>query len=381
LDEDTVVVLGAYSRMQLTGDAAAPFRQESNFWYYTGIEMPGYRVIMTRDTVWLIAPDVSETHRLFDGAISHEEAIRKSGADFVVGTIEGREVLSRLSRTTKGVHSLGHDPYRKYYSFSENPAPGRLWRELGSIFSERIDLRKTMARQRAIKQPMEVDAIRRAVDCTVGAFKSVGQALRTISYEYEIEALFSYEFRRQNADHAYQPIVAGAKNACTLHYDANSDALAQSSLVLIDVGARVEGYAADMTRTYEIGDGTARQRAVYEAVKRAHEEIITRIRPGVTFVEYQRWTDEIMQECLRSLELLQSPDDYRRYFPHAISHGLGVDVHDSLGDYDVFTAGMVVTVEPGVYIPEEGIGVRLEDDILVTNTGVENLSAGLSLSL
>jgi Xaa-Pro aminopeptidase len=116
-------------------------------------------------------------------------------------------------------------------------------------------------------------------------------------------------------------------------------------------------------------------------VKRAHEEIITRIRPGVTFVEYQRWTDEIMQECLRSLELLQSPDDYRRYFPHAISHGLGVDVHDSLGDYDVFTAGMVVTVEPGVYIPEEGIGVRLEDDILVTNTGVENLSAGLSLSL
>jgi Xaa-Pro aminopeptidase len=136
-----------------------------------------------------------------------------------------------------------------------------------------------------------------------------------------------------------------------------------------------------MTRTYEIGDGTARQRAVYEAVKRAHEEIITRIRPGVTFVEYQRWTDEIMQECLRSLELLQSPDDYRRYFPHAISHGLGVDVHDSLGDYDVFTAGMVVTVEPGVYIPEEGIGVRLEDDILVTNTGVENLSAGLSLSL
>jgi len=120
---------------------------------------------------------------------------------------------------------------------------------------------------------------------------------------------------------------------------------------------------------------------VHAAVQKAHFAIIDLIRPGVTFKDYQDGTDTIMKEALRSLGLLNTPADYRKYFPHAISHGLGIDVHESLGGYKEFQPGMVLTVEPGIYIPEEGIGVRIEDDILVTEAGNENLSAALSTDL
>ena len=152
----------------------------------------------------------------------------------------------------------------------------------------------------------------------------------------------------------------------------------------MDIGARLDGYAADISRTYGLGEPTQRQRQVHAAVQVAQQEIIKLIKPGLLVADYYTSVDVIMKQALVGLGLLRSTDDdatYRRYFPHAIGHGLGVDVHDSLGQPVEFLSGMVLTVEPGIYIPEEGIGVRIEDNILVTDKGHTNLSKALSTSL
>jgi len=143
----------------------------------------------------------------------------------------------------------------------------------------------------------------------------------------------------------------------------------------------VGGYAADITRTYAIGTPSRREKDVHAEVEQAHQAIIDLIKPETSVKEYMAAVDDIMKQALRNLNLLKTPDDFRRYFPHAISHGLGIDVHDSLGGFKAFQPGMVLTVEPGIYIPEEGIGVRIEDDILVTKDGNKNLSAALPTSL
>jgi Xaa-Pro aminopeptidase len=152
----------------------------------------------------------------------------------------------------------------------------------------------------------------------------------------------------------------------------------------MDVGAEVDGYAADITRTYAKGKPTKRQTQIHEVVRAAHHDIIDIIEPGLSIEDYLKQVDTRMKRALMEVGLLKYENDtdtYRKYFPHAISHGLGIDVHDSLGGAKYFEPNMVLTVEPGIYIPEEGIGVRIEDDILVTESGNRNVSAKLSTEL
>lgn len=384
LDEcrDGVMVMTAYASLQLSGDMAAPFRQESHFWYVTGIDEPDWQLIATPTKSWLVAPDISETHRVFDGGLSDQHAKTISGVDTVITKAAAKELLARLASQYTTAYGVGQHPHQKYFNFVANPAPGKLWRQLTRQFATVHDVRRSSSRLRAIKQPVEVAAMTAAIDVTVEAFRTVKSQLASYAHEYEIEADVTHAFRRGNAMHAYDPIVAGGANACTLHYNKNNHRLAPSDLVLLDMGAQSGGYPADITRTYSVGaHPTARQRAVHAAVRDAHQQIIALLRPGLTLTQYQDDVDVIMKDALRRLDLLQVPADYRRYFPHAISHGLGVDVHDSLGGFEAFRPGMVLTVEPGIYIPEEGIGVRLEDDILITESGSKNLSETLSLDL
>lgn len=375
------VVLTAFTPLQQSVDGAAPFLQEANFWYLTGIVEPDWQVIIAPEKAWLVAPTVSKVHKLFEGGISLEEAVEISGIDEVIDQKEARKVLAVLAESHQSVYGLGSDSYQKYYSFSANPAPAKLWRRLGRQFSEVRDVRPFLARLRAIKSPEEIAVIREAVNLTVDVFSEMKTQLPECRYEYEVEAGFTYAFRRQNAKHAYDPIVASGVNACTMHYMANTASLKQGELLLIDIGARRGAYAADITRTYAIGRPTERQRQVHHALAVAQREIIGLLRPGLGLRSYIEQSDEIMKDALGSLGLLQSEKDYRKYFPHAISHGLGVDVHDSLGGHKEFLPGMVLTVEPGIYVPEEGMGLRLEDNVLITDNGNENLSAALALEL
>lgn len=379
--EGGLVVLTAHTLMQLTADSAAPFRQDANFWYLTGIDEPDWWLIVdgTHAKSWLVSPRVSELRQVFDGVLSSADAQAISGVDEVIFRDEAETLLRDLARKHSVVHTLGKDPHAEYYDFTLNPAQHEMWQRLDRIFHSVQDCRSKIARLRAIKQPEEVRAIKRAVELTQNAFMSVKDALHEFTHEYQVEAMFSYSFRNNNAQHAYDPIIAAGRNACTLHYVRNNTRLPHDGLVLMDVGARINGYAADITRTYAVGSPTPRQRAIHAAVRRAHQEIIDTLRPGYSVREYQDNVNAIMKEALRSIGLLTVDDDavYRRYFPHAISHGLGIDVHDSLGSPTVFEPGMILTVEPGVYIPEESIGVRIEDDILITEKGHQNLSRAL----
>lgn len=374
--------MGAYSAIQRSGDTAFRFHQESHFWYLTGIEAPDWQLVINESTSYLIAPELDHIHEIFNGSLSFEDAKKISGVDIVLSHNEGVKLIHNLAQDRNIVYSLGPDPYAEHYNFSLNPAPIMLHQKLTDLFKEVVDCRKELARMRAIKQPEEIEVMREAVKLTIEAFGAIKPRLAEIQYEYQVEAEFSYYFQSRGTEgHAYDPIVASGKNACTLHYVANNDQLSDGELLLLDIGARVEGYAADITRMYAVGTPTKRQVAVHAAVERAHHKIIALLKPDLRVDEYSKAVDVIMKDVLQSLGLLGEPKDYRTYFPHAISHGLGIDVHDSLGSPEKFLPGMVLTVEPGIYIPEEGIGVRIEDDILITKDGHENLSAALPTSL
>ncbi len=382
-----LAVLSAYSSVQRQNDAAFKFHQEANFWYLTGIEQPDWTVIIDGSTgdEWLVKPEVDEVHEIFDGSLSPERASEISGVRKVISRDEGVSLLRTQAKKHSVVYTVDHPPYADQFNFSLNPAITANRKMLERVFTSVVDCQKELAKLRAIKQSEEVKTIRRAIALTIDGFEKVKDSVSAARYEYELEAEFTYLFKRSGGcDHAYEPIIAGGSNACTLHYSQNNAKLASRQLVLMDVGARVEGYAADITRTYAKGNPTKRQKEVHQAVQAAHVDIISLLQPELPVEEYMKKVDVRMKQALRDLGLMKDSNDtevYRRYFPHAISHGLGIDVHDSLGGARYFEPGMVLTVEPGIYIPEEGIGVRIEDDILITASGHENLSAALSTDL
>lgn len=384
--EGGVLVISAYAAMQRSYDAAFRFEQEANFWYLTGIEKPDWWVILdaSRGKSWLVAPDVDPVHALFDGALSFEEAQRISGIDTVLTRAAADDLLKQTARQHQLVYTVDQPERADTFDFVLNPAPRDMHEWLARRFTGVQDFRGKLAKLRAVKQPLEIKTIEAAIAITAHTLNSVRANLAEYHYEYEIEADITRGFRYAGAaGHAYDPIVASGKNACTLHYGDNVGKLAKKSLVLIDVGAQVQHYAADITRTYAYGELTKRQQAVHEAVQFAHQDIIALLRPNLSVKEYSEQVDVRMKQALVELGLITPTDDerYRQYFPHSISHGLGLDVHDSLGAPYAFEPGMVLTVEPGVYIPEEQIGVRIEDDILITDAGSRNLSAKLPISL
>jgi Xaa-Pro aminopeptidase len=382
LDNEGVLFLTAYDKMQLQADMEAPFLQEASFLWLTGIDQPGWRLIVEPGGIHLIAPDIDETHRIFNGETNYQGIEMINGIRSVLSSKNGRLLLTKLASKYDRVYTLGKDPHAEHYDFFQNPAQAKILRQMKRLFAKVEDCRLQINTLRSRKSVDEIKSIKHAVALSIDSFRSVRDVLPRAHYEYQLEAQLNADFRRTGANgHAYAPIVAAGQNACTLHYNKNNSQLKQNGLVLIDAGARVDGYCADITRTYAIGTPSPREIAVHAAVQKAHYAIIDLIKPGVSLSEYQAKSDEIMKQALRGLDLLKKPEDYRKYFPHAISHGLGIDVHESLGGYKEFMPGMVLTVEPGIYIPEEGIGVRIEDDILVTETGHENLSAALSTDL
>ena len=376
------VILTAYDALQLSADMAGPFVQEASFWWLTGIEEPGWKVIYesARNHTTLVRPERSEVQRIFEGESTDAEIRARSGANEIIEARDFETKLRMLART----HTLAYTVYDKTpHVFVVNPAQRALHDTLGRIFSSVESIETHIHEFRAIKSEDEIKAIKQAISLTVKAFEAVRTGLESFAHEYEVEAEFTKLFRSHNATHAYEPIVASGAHAVTLHYVANSGKLSAKDLLLLDIGARVHGYCADITRTYSLNP-SRRQVDIHTAVVRAHTRIIKLLGPNLAVRDYITNVDEIMKDALIEVGLLDDRSDtdtYRRYFPHAVSHGLGIDVHDSLGAPTYFRPGMVVTVEPGIYIPEEGIGVRIEDDILITTKGAQNLSRRLSTDL
>ena len=384
------IVLTANGLLQRGADSTFPFQQDATFWYLTGITEPDITLVMDKDKEYLIVPEREGSRATFDGQIDEAALARQSGISIIYHADDGWKQLNSRLRKVKHVATLPASPkYIEQYGMFTNPARRTLVERMKAENAglELLDLSLHLARMRMIKQPAEIAAIQQAIDITAETLKETLRPgkLAKFAYEYEIEAEITRGFRKRGArGHAFEPIVAAGDRACVLHNVANNGRLSADELVVCDVGAEISQYAADITRTVSLGGNPSRrQEAVYAAVLETQEFATSLLKPGVMLKEYENKVEQYIGEKLRSLGLIKSIEHaaVREYYPHATSHFLGLNVHD-VGDYDrPLEPGVVLTVEPGIYIKEEAIGVRIEDDVLITPEGTTVLSARLPRAL
>lgn len=386
-----LVVLTANGLLQRGGDSAFPFRQDANFWYLTGLNESDLVLVMDEADEFLIVPARDGVRVAFEGEVNMEALTKRSGIEQVMGERIGWKRLRERLKRTQQIGALAAPPaYVKAIGLYTNPARARLLEQLKEANHQLKfqDISQYLVQMRVLKQPEELAAIRQAIDITIGTLKET-MSSKTYTYdgyryEYELEAEITRGFRRRGASgHAFDPIVAGGKNACVLHYASNNDELASDRLTVLDAGAEVEHYAADITRTVAFQKPGRRQTDIHAAVLAVQEYAFTLLKPGVLLGGYEKQVEHFMGEKLRELGLIKAATtkNIRRYYPHVTSHFLGLNAHDVGDRHRPLEAGMVLTVEPGIYIAEESLGVRIEDDILVTKTGVEVLSRQLAKGL
>jgi Xaa-Pro aminopeptidase len=383
------IVVSANGLLQRGGDSTFAFAQDANFWYLTGIDEPDLLLVMDRDTEYLVVPGRSASREAFDGAVAAEALTQRSGIRTVYDDKAGWAKLVGRLKKVKHVATLAIPPaYIEHYGFYTNPARAALVQRLRDTKPgiELLDLSPHLGRLRMIKQPAELAAIRAAIDITIRTVKESCRPakLRKYAFEYEIEAELGRGFRRRGATgHGFEPVVASGPRACTLHNVANNAALSADELLIVDVGAEIEHYSADITRTFGLGSPSRRQQTVHAAAADVQQFAFSLLRPGTLLKAYEQQVEQYMGEKLRELGLVKtiSHEEVRKFYPHATSHFLGLNVHD-VGDYErPLEPGVVLTVEPGIYIPREGIGVRIEDDVLITPGGIKILSGKLSRDL
>ena len=379
------IIFTANGLMQRSGDTTFSFAQDASFWYLTGIDHPDVVLVMDKNQEYLIIPELDKVAEFFDGAIDPSRLSQISGIKDVYPASEGFKKLADRVKKVKHVATLAALPtYEEHYRFYSSPARAYLVSRLKSFNPnlELLDLGFHLSRLRMIKQPPELEAIKAAITITEQAIKLTmkPKKLANYNFEYELEADLTRLIRIKGATgYGFSPIVASGINGCTLHSTANEATIANKSLVLVDMGAEVEHYAADISRTYIKGSASKRQQVVHAAVLEVQDYALSLLKPGVILKDYEQKVAMYMGEKLRELGLIKiiNQDNVRRYFPSATSHFLGLNVHD-VGDYArPLEPGVVLTVEPGIYIQDEAIGVRLEDDVIITEDGIQNLTASL----
>ncbi len=383
------IIIAANGLLQRGGDSTYAFSQDANFWYLSGLDEPDLLLIMDQSEEYLIVPSRSGVRQTFDGSVSFSELAKRSGITTIYESKEGWEKLEKRLSKVKHIATVAAPPaYVEQLGFYTNPTRNNLAIQVRARKQglELLDVGQDLARLRMIKQAPELKAIQQAIDITIDSLKSATKLSKLSKYgfEYELEAEIRAGFRRQGATgDAFEPIVAAGKNACTLHNVANNDQITKDSLVLTDVGAEVEHYAADITRVFTYGKSTSRQRDVHAAVIEVQQYALGILKAGVIVKEYEQRIEHYMGQKLRELGLIKeiSHENVRRFYPHSTSHFLGLNVHD-VGDYSLpLEPGVILTVEPGIYIPDEGIGIRIEDDVLITRQGNKVLSDRLSRML
>lgn len=376
------IVLAADVLIQQYSDTAFPFRQNSNFYYLTGINEPSFILVMDHDRDYLILPPPAVYLDIENGKIDLGLLRERSGIDNFFDSVEGWQLLEKRLNQTKTVSTLPEPPeYIEDFGFYTNPTRSVLVKKLKSLSSD-VQLNnivESLIELRSIKQPEELKAIQAAIDITIKGFEQTRLALNELTNESEIDSLFYSLYKKSDSSPAFTSVIAGGKNACAIHYRKNNAKLNKTDLIVVDAGAEVEHYSADISRTYGLKP-TKRAKAVFDSVKEAQNYAIAQLKPGVLYEEYENKVRAFMTKKLAELKLIKNGDvaASKIYFPHLTSHSLGLDTHDIWNRDMVIKENMVLTVEPGIYIPEEGIGVRLEDDILITKGGAKNLSQGLA---
>jgi Xaa-Pro aminopeptidase len=380
-----VVRSGSLRSLERDYPQDSDYREDSDFFYLTGLEAPGgWLVLIGRknapDSVMLYLPEREPGSESWSGPAlgPGPEARRLSGIEDVRPASEAesqieRTVLGRTSAVREGA---------LYFKRGTRQATSPFIRQLafgGGIGKGPVpirDLEGELAALRQIKDEDEIRRLRRAIAITADALRETMREARPGMYEYELEGRVEYGFRRRGAERlGFPSIVGSGPNGTTLHYDENRRQTRPGELVVMDVGAEHGYYSADVTRTIPIsGRFDSRQRELYELVLGAQQAAIDSVRPGTDLATLNRLARDYMR---RHSGRLCGESGCERYFIHGLSHWLGMDVHD-VGAYSRrLEPGMVFTIEPGIYIPAESIGIRIEDDILVTPAGAEVLSSGV----
>lgn len=396
LPTDSLAVVHAADTLPTNGDGVLRLVPAADLFWLTGIEQV--------ESVLILVPSAQEPHQremlfirqpteqlaIWEGhSLSREDARAVSGIETVRWLADLPTALHSLMATSDAVFLNANEHERA--SLEVETRDLRMARQLIDryplhTFRRLAPLLRTL---RAVKDPAEIDLLRQAIGVTYQGLDKVAKTLRPGVMEYELEAELIGAFTRQRAVFGYEPIVASGAHACTLHYVDNDQPCQDGDLVLLDVGASYANYSADLTRVFPVnGRFTPRQRVLYEAVLRVLKSSIERTVVGASLREWKRAAQVQMAEELAGLGLISREDlaadtparpACRKYFMHGLGHSLGLGVHDLAPPDGPLEAGWVMTVEPGLYLPEEGIGIRLENDVLVTPDGPVDLCADVPL--
>ncbi|GBC59082.1 X-Pro aminopeptidase [Desulfonema ishimotonii] len=395
LKPDSVAVFNAGDVMPKSADGVRRFIQHTDLFYLSGIDQ--------EETILLICPDArtgkykeilfiretSEKIAIWEGQkYTREEAAAVSGIKTVYWTSRFEQIFRELVCESEHIYLNTNEHLRADVSVETRDARFLKWCQAAFPLHKYERTAPILHDLRAVKSSIEVNLIRDACAITEKAFRRVLAFIRPGVWEYEIEAEIHHEFlKNRSRGPAYESIIASGPDTCVLHYVKNDKQCKDGELVLMDFGAEYAGYASDLTRTMPVsGRFTPRQRAVYDAVLRVQRAATDMLRPGNTLKKYQKAVAKVVENELIGLGLLdaeavrtQNPDAplYQKYFMHGTSHHMGLDVHDYGSRHRPFEPGMVLTCEPGIYIRAEGIGVRIENDILITENAPTDLMASI----
>jgi Xaa-Pro aminopeptidase len=391
---NSLAVVNSNDILPTNADGSLPLRVNSDLFYLTGLEQ--------EETILLLYPDAQEEKfrqilflrepnalaQTWEGhKLTKDEARKISAVARVEWLSEFRPVFHRLMCECEHVYLNSNEHKRAHVVVQTREARFVRQTQRQYPLHDYQRLARLLHQVRAVKSPAEIDLLRQACALTEAGFRRVCRFLQPGVNEMEIEAEFSHEFIRRGGNFAYNPIIAGGPNACVLHYTQNDRPCRDGELLLLDVAASYANYNADLTRTIPVnGKFTRRQKQVYLAVLRALRALSAAAAPGKLPQDWQKEAEAFMEKELVDLGLLktsqirrQDPDNpvVKKYFMHGIGHPLGLDVHDVTHTVQPMQPGWVLTVEPGLYIPQEKLAVRLEDDIVLREGGNENLMANI----
>jgi Xaa-Pro aminopeptidase len=372
-----------------TADEQYPFEINRNFFYLTGIDQEDVILVMLKgaglEKAILFIEPVDPIQALWVGAgLTKDEAIAVSGVSDIYDRKDFEAVLSKYLQDSRAaifgaLKYLYLDLERR--DLRHMPT---LANQFGSIMKEKYpnliigSLHPELGELRSIKQPQEIEAMKQAIEITREGIEALYKAAKAGIKEHQLEAHYNFVLNQHGVKPSFGTIAANGANATILHYRKNNAIIEENNLILFDLGVQKDMYCSDITRTFPVsGRFTDRQKAYYEIVLEANKRSIEFLKPGVTFKEWNDFGKKVLAEGLIKLGKIKDESEVTKYYYHSLGHFLGLDVHD-VGNYTKpFEANQVLTVEPGLYIADEGIGIRIEDNVLLTKDGRINLSKSI----
>jgi Xaa-Pro aminopeptidase len=399
LKPNSMVIVQSNDVLPTNADGTLGFRQNNDIFYLTGIDQEETILALFQDfpdekfREILFVRETSEHLKVWEGQkLSKKQATEISGIEKVVWTRNFDTILRKLIFLADQIYLNLNEHDGREWAFESRE------RRFISEFKHKFPLHRIerlaplMHQLRVIKQPIEIELIKKAIEITEKGFVRMAKYLKPKVLEFELEAELTHEFlKNRSRGHAFAPILASGESACVLHYITNNNQCQDGELILMDFGAEYANYNADITRCLPVnGKFSERQKEVYEAVLNVMKTTKKMLVIGNTMENLRKEVGKVIEFELIKLNLLKQDEVdnqnedaplYKKYFPHGISHHLGLDVHDVGNRYEVFKAGMVFTCEPGIYISEEKLGIRLENNILITETGNIDLMANIPIEV